>query len=37
MNYKNIEFHNDQSDALDAKIKEAHHKRSNLYRQSKPL
>ena len=26
MNYKNIEFHNNQSDALDEKIKEPHHK-----------
>ena len=26
MNYKNIKFHNEQSDALDAKIKETHHK-----------
>ena len=26
MNFKNIEFHNNQSDALDAKIKEPHHK-----------
>ena len=26
MNYKNIKFHNNQSDALDAKIKEPHHK-----------
>jgi len=25
MNYKNIKFHNNQSDALDAKIKEPQH------------
>ena len=41
---KNIEFHNDQRDALDVEIKEPHHRdqratsqRSNLYGQSNLL